>query len=56
MEYKYDVFFSYRHKPLDSQLTQTVFNMLESYRLPGSVRSRDIPISGVHSVIPKNSR
>ena len=38
MDYKYDVFFSYRHKPLDSQLTQTVFNMLESYRLPESLR------------------
>lgn len=43
MEYKYDVFFSYRHKPLDSQFTQKVFNMLESYRLPGSVRSQGYP-------------
>ncbi|MBR2669753.1 MAG: tetratricopeptide repeat protein [Solobacterium sp.] len=40
MDYKYDVFFSYRHKPLDSQLTQTVFNMLESYRLPESLRKQ----------------
>lgn len=43
MEYRYDVFFSYRHKPLDSRLTQAVFNMLESYRLPSSLRRQGYP-------------
>ena len=34
----YDVFFSYRHRPLDNEMTQRAFNMLESYRLPQALR------------------
>ena len=37
MSFQYDVFFSYRHKPLDAELTQKVFNAVESYRLPRSL-------------------
>ena len=33
-EYTYDVFISYRHKPLDEAVTRGTFNRLESYRLP----------------------
>ena len=40
MSYTYDVFFSYRHKPLDSQITEKLFNMVESYRLPEPLRAR----------------
>ena len=40
MSYTYDVFFSYRHKPLDSQITEKLFNMVESYRLPETLRAR----------------
>ncbi len=34
MSFKYDAFFSYRHKPLDQEITQKTFNLVESYRLP----------------------
>ena len=40
MAFDYDVFFSYRHKPLDAEITQKTFNALESYRLPAALRSR----------------
>ena len=36
MEFAYDVFFSYRHRPLDGEITQKCFNAIESYRLPQS--------------------
>ena len=32
--FNYDVFISYRHRPLDNVITKAVFNALESYRLP----------------------
>ena len=35
--FRYDVFLSYRHKPLDAEVTQKTFRFLESYRLPGSL-------------------
>ena len=38
MEFQYDVFLSYRHKPLDTVITKKTFNLLESYRLPKSIR------------------
>ena len=40
MSYTYDVFFSYRHKPLDGEITEKLFNMVESYRLPDTLRAR----------------
>lgn len=40
MSFQYDVFFSYRHKPLDAELTQKVFNAVESYRLPRPLLAR----------------
>ena len=40
MEYNYDVFLSYRHKPLDSAVTRKAFHMLESYRLPAALRKQ----------------
>lgn len=36
----YDVFLSYRHKSLDSIITQKTFHFLESYRLPASLRRK----------------
>lgn len=36
----YDVFFSYRHRPLDNSITQRAFNTLESYRLPSVIRKQ----------------
>ena len=33
-EFNYDVFISYRHRPLDNVITKAVFNALESYKLP----------------------
>lgn len=42
-EFTYDVFFSYRHRPLDSELTQKAFNLLESYRLPKAIREQGFP-------------
>ncbi len=38
MGFDYDVFFSYRHKPLDNEITRKTFNALESYRLPPALR------------------
>ena len=38
MDFKYDVFFSYRHKPLDAEVTEKVFQWFESYRLPKALR------------------
>lgn len=43
--YDYDVFFSYRHRPLDSEITQKLFNLAENYRLPASLREQ-----GMHGV------
>ncbi|MBR0207325.1 MAG: tetratricopeptide repeat protein [Oscillospiraceae bacterium] len=40
MSFQYDVFFSYRHKPLDAELTQKAFNAVESYRLPRRLLAR----------------
>ena len=37
MTFDYDIFFSYRHKPLDSEITQKVFNFAESYRVPAKI-------------------
>ena len=36
----YDVFLSYRHKPLDGVITQQTFNILESFRLPKALRDQ----------------
>ena len=41
----YDVFLSYRHKPLDGVITQQTFNILESFRLPKALRDQ-----GYHGV------
>ena len=41
--FEYDVFFSYRHRPLDERITGKVFNLLESYRLPGPLRDHGYP-------------
>ncbi|MBQ6440441.1 MAG: tetratricopeptide repeat protein [Mogibacterium sp.] len=38
--FDYDVFFSYRHRPLDSEITQKLFNLAENYRLPASLRAK----------------
>ena len=43
--YDYDVFFSYRHRPLDSEITQKLFNLAENYRLPAPLREEGL--SGV---------
>ena len=40
MSFRYDVFFSYRHKPLDAVITQKAFNLIESYRLPGALHDK----------------
>ena len=40
MEFTYDVFFSYRHRPLDGEITRRTFNAIESYRLPDAMRRR----------------
>ncbi|MDO4192147.1 MAG: toll/interleukin-1 receptor domain-containing protein [Erysipelotrichaceae bacterium] len=40
MTNRYDVFFSYRHKPLDSEITSKVFQWVESYRLPASLKKQ----------------
>ncbi len=40
MSFQYDFFFSYRHKPLDGEITQKSFNLVESYRLPRSLREQ----------------
>ena len=41
--YTYDLFFSYRHQPLDSAVTERMFNRVESYRLPASLRAQGYP-------------
>ena len=40
MTYNYDVFLSYRHKPLDGKITQKTFNMLESYKMPSHLKKQ----------------
>lgn len=40
MNWQYDFFFSYRHKPLDGEITQKTFNLVESYRLPRALREQ----------------
>ena len=42
-QFSYDVFLSYRHKPLDETITRRVFNALESYRLPETLHDRGCP-------------
>ena len=42
-QFSYDVFLSYRHKPLDETITRRVFNALESYRLPKTLHDRGCP-------------
>ncbi len=42
-EFQYDVFLSYRHKSLDSVVTQKTFHFIESYRLPASLRRKGYP-------------
>ncbi len=37
-EFEYDLFFSYRHRPLDTLITQKLFTLAESYRLPDPLR------------------
>ncbi|MCR5576883.1 MAG: tetratricopeptide repeat protein [Oscillospiraceae bacterium] len=43
MEFNYDVFFSYRHRPLDGEITQKTFNAIESYKLPQAIRAMGCP-------------
>lgn len=45
-QFDYDIFFSYRHKNLDNIITQKVFQITESYRLPASLRREGC--QGVH--------
>ena len=40
MSFKYDVFFSYRHKPLDAEITEKVFHWFENYKLPASLKEK----------------
>lgn len=40
MEYKYDAFISYRHKTEDQKTAVRLQKMLESYRVPGSIRRK----------------
>ena len=40
MAFAYDVFFSYRHKPLDAEITRKTFHAIENYRLPDVLRKR----------------
>ena len=60
MSFRYDVFLSYRHMPLDTAVTKKVFSWLEGYKLPASVRSQgkreikrvfrdqeELPLSGI---------
>ena len=42
-EFKYDIFFSYRHKNLDSIITQKSFHFVEGYRLPKALRRKGYP-------------
>ena len=40
MAFNYDVFISYRHRPLDNVITKGVFEILERYRLPRPLREQ----------------
>ena len=40
MSFKYDVFLSYRHRPLDSEITEKVFQWFESYKLPKPLKEQ----------------
>lgn len=40
MSFKYDVFLSYRHRPLDSEITEKVFQWFEGYKLPKSLKEQ----------------
>ena len=39
-QFDYDIFLSYRHKTLDSIITQKTFQFVESYRLPRSLKRK----------------
>lgn len=39
MGQSYDVFMSYRHRPLDEEITRRSFNFLEKYTLPSSLKN-----------------
>ena len=39
-QFDYDIFLSYRHKNLDSIITQKTFQFVESYRLPRSLKRK----------------
>ena len=39
-KFDYDIFLSYRHKNLDSIITQKTFQFVESYRLPRSLKRK----------------
>lgn len=43
MDFRYDVFISYRHRPLDNAITKGVFEILERYRLPRLLREQGHP-------------
>ena len=43
--FDYDVFFSYRHRPLDNEITQKLFDLVERYRLPASLQDQ-----GMHGI------
>lgn len=47
MDYTYDVFISYRHKPLDGVITQKTFNLIEGYKLPKALQSKGHDIKRV---------
>ena len=40
MSFRYDFFFSYRHKPLDAEITRKTFELVENYQLPKALRER----------------
>lgn len=40
--FDYDVFFSYRHRTLDSEITQKLFNLAENYQLPKTLRDKEM--------------
>ncbi len=48
MAYIYDVFLSYRHKPLDAAITRKAFHSLEGYRLPKTLVEKGF--DGIHRV------
>lgn len=39
-QFEYDIFLSYRHKSMDSLITQKTFHFVEGYRLPAALRRR----------------